>query len=93
MCSAARVTYRKQCLGRGRIPVWRLTYLLGREIPGPSSGQGVDALLGEKDRVAGGFGELFNAGRDVDSVTDQSELQLACPADRARDHHTGVTTQ
>ena len=40
--------------------------------------QGVDALAGEKDRVAGGLGELLDAGGDIDGVTDQGELQFAC---------------
>ena len=51
---------------------------------GWSRSQGVDALLREQDRVAGGLGELFDAGGDVDGVTDQRELQLACAADGAR---------
>ena len=41
--------------------------------------QGFDALMGEKDSVAGGFGELLDAGCHVDGVTDQGELQLALP--------------
>src|ERR1700739_1004162 len=57
---------------------------------GRSKRQGVDALLGEKDGVAGGFGELLDAGCDVDGVTNQRELQLACAADGPGDHHTGV---
>lgn len=32
--------------------------------------QGVDGLAGEKDRIAGGLGELLAAGRDVDGVAD-----------------------
>src|SRR5947209_15063675 len=52
--------------------------------------EGVDTLLGEKDRVAGGFGELFDSGSDVDGVTDESELELASAADGSRDHHTSV---
>ena len=44
----------------------------------------------EKDRVAGGLGELLDAGSDVDGVADWGELELACPADGASDHHTGV---
>ena len=55
-----------------------------------SRNQGVDTLVSEKDRVAGGFGELLDTGRDVDGVTDQGELELACAADGAGDHHTGV---
>jgi hypothetical protein len=39
--------------------------------------------MGKKDSVTGGFGELLNTGRDVDGVTDQSELELASPADGA----------
>jgi hypothetical protein len=38
---------------------------------GRSSSQGVDGVAGEKDRVAGGLGELLDAGRDVDGVTDR----------------------
>jgi hypothetical protein len=52
--------------------------------------QGVDALLGEKDRVAGGFGELLDAGCHVDGVTDERELELAAAADGSGNHHTGV---
>src|ERR1700716_742616 len=55
-----------------------------------SNNQGVDALLGEQDRVTGGLGELLNAGSDVDGVADQGELKLACPADGPGDHFTGV---
>ncbi len=51
---------------------------------------GIDALAGEEDRITGGFGELLDAGRDVDGVTNQSELQLAFPADSSGDHQTGV---
>ena len=57
---------------------------------GRSRSQGVDGLLGEQDRVAGGLGELLDAGGDVDGVADQGELQLASAADGAGDHHTGV---
>src|SRR5215469_320014 len=57
---------------------------------GRSRRQGVDALMGEKDRVAGGFGELLDAGCHVDGVTDEGELQLAATADGSGDHHTGV---
>jgi hypothetical protein len=57
---------------------------------GRSSNQGVDGLVGEKDRVTGGFGELLDAGSDVDGVTDQGELELAPAADGAGDHQTGV---
>ena len=52
--------------------------------------QGVDALLGKKDSVAGGLGELLDAGSHVDGVTDQGELQLASAADGPGDHQTGV---
>ena len=38
---------------------------------GRSRRQGVDALLGEKDRVACCFGELLDAGCHVDGVTDE----------------------
>ena len=34
--------------------------------------EGVDGLLGEKDRVTGGLRELLDAGRNVDGVTDQT---------------------
>jgi hypothetical protein len=47
-------------------------------------------VLGEKYCIPGGFGELLGAGRDVDGVTDQGELQLACAADGSGDHRTGV---
>ena len=57
---------------------------------GRSRRQGVDALLGEKDRVAGGFGELLDAGCHVDGVTDEGELELAAAADGSGDHHTGI---
>ena len=57
---------------------------------GRSRNQSVDGLLGEKDCVAGGLGELLDAGSDVDGVTDQSELEFACAADGPGDHHTGV---
>ena len=58
--------------------------------PGGRDTQGVDGLFGDEDRVAGGLGQLFDAGSDVDGVADQSELQLSSAADRAGDHHTGV---
>src|ERR1700744_2287530 len=57
---------------------------------GRSRRQGVDAPLGEKDRVTGGFGELLDAGCHVDGVTDEGELELAAAADGSGDHHTGV---
>jgi hypothetical protein len=44
---------------------------------GRSRSQRIDALLGEKDRVAGGFGELLDAGCHVDRVADEGELELA----------------
>ena len=47
-------------------------------------------MVCEEDRVAGGFGELFDASGDVDGVTDQCELELASSADGAGDHETGV---
>ena len=37
-----------------------------------------------------GFGELLDAGSDIDGVADQGELQLASTPNGARDHHTGV---
>ena len=58
--------------------------------PGGRDSQGVDGLVGEQDRVAGGLGELLDAGGDVDGVTDQGELELASAADGSGDHHTGV---
>src|ERR1700722_14262069 len=57
---------------------------------GRTSRQGIDALLGEKDRVAGGFGELLDAGSDIDRVADEGELQLAPAADGSGDHRPGV---
>ena len=57
---------------------------------GRSRRHGVDALLGEKNRVARGFGELLKAGSDVDGVTDEGELELAAAADGSGDHHPGV---
>jgi hypothetical protein len=36
-----------------------------------SARQGLDSLLSEKNAVAGGFGELLDAGGDVDGVADQ----------------------
>lgn len=50
-----------------------------------SSSQGVEGLLGEKDRVTSGLGELFDAGRDTDGVADQRELELAAAPDGAED--------
>ena len=47
-------------------------------------------MAGEKDCVAGGFGELLDASSDVDGVPDQGELQLASASDSASDQHTGV---
>src|SRR3954447_3020365 len=52
--------------------------------------QGFHGLAGEKDCVTCIFGELLDAGRDVDGVTDQRELKLAAAADSAGDHHTGI---
>src|SRR5271155_980873 len=57
---------------------------------GRSRRRGVDALLGEEDRVAGGLGELLDAGSDVEGIPDQSERELASPADGAGDHKAGV---
>ena len=60
-----------------------LTSLSARAIPGRSVGrstiQGVDGLVGQKDRVTGGIGELLDAGRDVDGVADQSNSSLPPP--------------
>jgi hypothetical protein len=50
---------------------------------GRSRHQRVDALAGKQDRVTGSFGELLDAGRDVDGVADQSELQLCLLPRRA----------
>jgi hypothetical protein len=41
-------------------------------------------LLREEDRVTGDFGELLDAGSDVDRVADQGELELASTADGSR---------
>ena len=46
--------------------------------PGGRDARASTRLLSEKDCVAGGFGELFDAGRNIDGVADQSELELAC---------------
>jgi len=43
-----------------------------------SSNLGVHALLGEKDCVTGGLGQLLDAGRDVDRVTDQGSGRAGC---------------
>src|ERR1700758_2778821 len=57
---------------------------------GRSRSQRINGLLGEKDCVTGGLGELLDAGCDIDGVTDQGELQLAPAADGSSDHHTCV---
>src|SRR6201999_3916825 len=57
---------------------------------GRSRRQGVDALLGKKDRVTGGFGELLDGGCHVDGVTDEGDLELAAAADGSGDHDTRV---
>jgi hypothetical protein len=57
---------------------------------GRSRRSGVDGLVGEKDCVTGGLGELLDAGSDISGVADQGELEVASPADGAGDHHTGV---
>ena len=46
--------------------------------------------MGEKDGVAGGLGELLDAGSHVRRVADQAELQMSSAANGASDHHTGV---
>jgi uncharacterized protein DUF3631 len=46
--------------------------------------------LGDQDWVVSRLGQLLDAGGDVDGVADQRELQLASPADGARDHCAGV---
>src|SRR4030088_3187503 len=55
-----------------------------------TNAQRVDGLLGEKDCVAGGLGELLDTGSDVYGVAYEGELELASPTDRPDDHHTGV---
>src|SRR5262245_56566331 len=57
---------------------------------GRSRNQGTNGLISEEDRVAGGLGELLDAGRDVDGVADQGELELATAADGACDRQAGV---
>ena len=57
---------------------------------GRSRRQGIDALLGEKDRVPGGFGEVLDTSSDVDGVTDEGEPELAATADGSGDYHTSV---
>ena len=75
-------------LGRARGFVPGLTSLSARAIPGRSVGRstihGVDGLVGQKDRVTGGFGELLDTGRDVDGVADQSNSSLPPPRFEAR---------
>src|SRR4051794_36992442 len=71
----------------------RLTFQPIRSPAGESrqSGtQGVDGLLGQKDRVAGGLGELLDTGSDVDGVTDQGELEFASASDGSCDHLAGI---
>jgi len=46
---------------------------------GQSTIQGVDGLVRQKDRVTAGFGELLDAGRDVEDVADQSNSSLLPP--------------
>ena len=43
-----------------------------------------------RNRVAGGLGELLDAGGDVCGVANQGELEVVSTADGAGDHHTGV---
>jgi hypothetical protein len=52
--------------------------------------QSSNALLGDEDRIAGGFGELLDAGCHIHGVTDKGELQLAAATDGSSDHHAGV---
>ncbi len=47
-------------------------------------------MLGEKDRVAGGFGELLDAGCHVEGVADEGELKFAGAADGSGYYHPGV---
>ena len=58
--------------------------------PGGREASASTHCVGEKDRVAGGLGELLDAGSDVDGVTDQRELEFASPADGSGDHLAGV---
>src|SRR5690242_12777549 len=58
--------------------------------PCRSSIQRFDSLGGQKNGVTNAFGELLDASRDVDGVTDQRELQLTSTANGAGDHLTGV---
>jgi hypothetical protein len=37
--------------------------------------QSINAMAGDKDRVAGGLRELLDPGSDVDGIADQSEFQ------------------
>ena len=60
------------------------------EESGWSGRQGVGALLGEQDGVAGGLGELFDTGGHVDGVTDEGELEFAAATDGSGDHRSGV---
>jgi hypothetical protein len=55
-----------------------------------SRNQGVGRLNGEKDRVAGSFGELFDTRSNIDGVTDEGEFELACAADGSGDQEAGV---
>jgi hypothetical protein len=47
--------------------------------PGRPRRQGIHALLSEQDRVAGGLGQLLDAGSHVDGATDEGELGLPPP--------------
>ena len=79
----SRCDVRMWPLGLSRRPLWGLTYLSGRGILGRRiravEEPGRRPLLGEKDRVTRGFGELVDTGSDVDRVADQGELELAPP--------------
>jgi hypothetical protein len=43
----------------------------------------VSGHVGDEDRVSGGLGELLDAGRDIDGVANQGELEFAYAADEA----------
>jgi hypothetical protein len=47
--------------------------------PSGRESQGVNGLLSEKDLVAGGFGELLDAGGHVDGVADKVNASLPPP--------------
>ena len=75
-------------LCRGRLSFQLMASPVGER--GRPRYQGIDSLLGEKDGVAGGLGQLLDTGSNVHRIADQRELQLAATADRPCDHHTGI---